>query len=50
MAEAINKNRLESWDIYYNNLKELRERGYIELPAIPNKCIHNAHMFYLKVT
>jgi dTDP-4-amino-4,6-dideoxygalactose transaminase len=23
--------------------------GIIELPTIPNNCIHNAHMFYIKV-
>lgn len=45
-ADKINKNRLSSWQKYYDGLKDLEE---IELPTIPNECIHNAHMFYIKV-
>jgi len=47
-ADRINNNRLESWHRYYNNLKELAENKLIELPFIPENCIHNAHMFYIK--
>ena len=48
MAEEINKNRLNSWNVYYEALKPLEECGRIELPYIPQECTHNAHMFYLK--
>jgi len=48
-ADEINTNRLSSWNHYYNGLKELENKGLIELPIIPDGCIHNAHMFYLKV-
>ena len=48
-AQDINNDRLKSWQMYYNGLKELEEKGYIELPTIPKECIHNAHMFYIKV-
>ena len=48
MAEEINKNRLASWNAYYEALKPLEECGRIELPYIPQECTHNAHMFYLK--
>lgn len=48
-ADLINENRRKSWDFYYNALKELEIKGYIELPYIPKECKHNAHMFYLKV-
>lgn len=48
-ADEINQNRLNTWQKYYDGLKELEERRLIELPTIPNGCIHNAHMFYLKV-
>ena len=47
-ADLINKNRLQTWHMYFNHLKELNDLGYIELPAIPKCCEHNAHMFYLK--
>lgn len=47
-AKKINQNRLNTWDIYYNALKSLQEKGLIELPYIPKECEHNAHMFYIK--
>ena len=48
-AEEINNNRLKSWQIYYDRLKELEKKDYIELPFVPKECMHNAHMFYIKV-
>ncbi len=47
-AEVINNNRLDSWNKYYVGLKELEEQEKIELPYIPEGCVHNAHMFYIK--
>ena len=48
MADEINNARLACWDRYYENLKPLADAGYIELPVIPEGCVHNAHMFYIK--
>lgn len=48
-ADDINKNRLATWNTYYQDLKPLAEAGHIELPQVPDECQHNAHMFYLKV-
>ena len=48
MAEEINENRLATWNLYYEAFKPLQERGLIELPIIPDGCVHNAHMFYIK--
>jgi len=48
IAEEINNKRLACWNRYYENLKCLEEAGKIELPTIPEDCVHNAHMFYLK--
>lgn len=48
-AEYINIKRRKLWDRYYSELKELQEKGKIELPYIPGECEHNAHMFYIKV-
>ena len=48
-ADAINGNRLATWQKYYDRLGELEKKGLIELPVIPEFCIQNAHMFYLKV-
>ncbi len=49
MAEEVNQKRLSIWEAYYQNLKVLADKGYIELPYIPKECTHNAHMFYIKV-
>lgn len=48
IAEEINNARLTLWKRYYENLKPLAEAGKIELPVIPEGCVHNAHMFYIK--
>jgi len=48
-SDEINNNRLESWKIYYEGLKELEDDGFLELPVVPQECIHNAHMFYIKI-
>lgn len=49
MADEINNNRLASWDRYYNALKPLADEGKIELQLHPEGCVHNAHMFYIKL-
>lgn len=47
-ADEINENRMASWNQYYQELKGLEESGRIEPPVIPEGCVHNAHMFYIK--
>ena len=49
VADEIYNARMRIWNIYYDELKELENKGYIELPFIPEECVHNAHMFYIKV-
>lgn len=48
-AEKVNNDRLATWNLYYEGLLELKEKGLIELPIIPKECEHNAHMFYIKL-
>ena len=48
MAEDINNARLVVWEQYKKELAPLEEAGKIELPRVPEQCVHNAHMFYLK--
>lgn len=48
MADKIFEDRMRSWNLYYEILKDLEDRGLVELPVIPEECTHNAHMFYLK--
>lgn len=47
-AEMINNDRLNTWKLYYEGLKKLKDRLLIEVPTIPENCEHNAHMFYIK--
>ncbi|MCI8797480.1 MAG: dTDP-4-amino-4,6-dideoxygalactose transaminase [Dorea sp.] len=47
-SEKIYNDRMKTWNLYYESLKELEERGIVELPVIPDGCVHNAHMFYIK--
>ena len=48
MADEINDNRLATWKAYFEAFKPLHDKGIIELPVIPEGCVHNAHMFYIK--
>lgn len=47
-AEKINEDRLASWERYYKAFEPLKGAGRIELPVIPEGCVHNAHMFFIK--
>lgn len=48
LADEINADRLATWNKYYKAFKPLQEAGRIALPTVPNECVHNAHMFYIK--
>ena len=47
-AEAINANRLGTWNAYHKAFRELQDAGRIGLPTVPEECVHNAHMYYIK--
>ncbi len=48
IAEEINDARLTIWKRYCDNLRILAQAGRIELPVVPEGCVHNGHMFYIK--
>lgn len=48
IADKINDARLALWNRYYERLLPLAEAGRLELPTVPEGCVHNAHMFYIK--
>lgn len=48
-ADEIYADRMRSWNRYYEMLTPLKDKGLIELPILPEGCVHNAHMFYIKV-
>ncbi len=48
-ADEIFDDRMRKWNLYYEYFSSsdvLKDR--IELPYIPEGCVHNAHMFYIK--
>ena len=48
-ADEINEDRLASWNEYRRQLEPLARESLIELQAHPEGCVHNAHMFYIKL-
>ena len=48
VADTINEKRLSVWNKYYDAFTDLRDRGLVELPFVPDYAQHNGHMFYIK--
>ena len=48
-ADRINDNRLAAWNTYSQAFAPLAASGRIEVPTIPEGCVHNAHMYYIKL-
>lgn len=48
-ANEINDSRMKTWKAYNEAFQNLANDGYVELPYIPEGCVHNAHMYYLKL-
>lgn len=46
-AESITQRRLASWERYHEQLKPLEDEGMLRRPIVPEKCQHNAHMYYV---
>lgn len=47
-ADEINEDRLMIWNAYNEAFQQLSENGKCILPTIPEGCVHNAHMYYIK--
>ena len=48
LADEMTNDRMARWNQYNEQLQPLKERGILELPTIPEGCVHNAHMYYAK--
>jgi dTDP-4-amino-4,6-dideoxygalactose transaminase len=48
-ADRINDDRLATWDAYDEAFRPLADRGLVDLPHVPEGCVHNAHMYYVKL-
>lgn len=47
-TEHITANRVATWNAYRDAFTDLASAGKVELPSVPDNCVHNGHMFYLK--
>lgn len=47
--DEIRDDRVRSFDSYMEKLIPLKKAGLIDLPVVPAECVHNGHMFYVKV-
>ena len=48
IMDEMRQDRIDSFNMYYELLKPLKDEGKIDLPTVPEDCIHNGHMFYIK--
>lgn len=48
IMDEMRQDRVDSFNLYYESLKPLKDVGKIDLPFIPDNCVHNGHMFYIK--
>ena len=48
-ADRINEDRLATWNAYAEAFRPLAQEGKVVLPTVPADCVHNAHMFYIKL-
>ena len=49
VADRINDSRMLCWALYHELLTPLAQEGKLELPVVPEGCVHNAHMYYVKL-
>jgi len=45
--DDIQDKRKTLWQVYYEGLLPLQNKGYVKLPVIPPYATNNAHMFYI---
>ena len=48
IADYINNERLKTWSAYDEAFRPMAKEGLMEVPFIPEHCVHNAHMYYIK--
>ena len=48
VCDEINADRMRTWNHYDEALRPLAEKGLLDVPCIPEGCVHNAHMYYIK--
>ncbi len=47
IMDEIRADRTRSFNDYIELLSPLKEKGLLDLPYVPEDCVHNGHMFYV---
>lgn len=47
-AKEIISDRCRTWALYHDALAPLARRGTIGVPHVPDTCVHNGHIYYIK--
>ena len=47
--ESIMQERLALWNMYHTAFASLEEDGYVRRPRIPADCVHNGHIYHVRV-
>ena len=47
-AQDIYDDRMNTWNTYHAAFEKLEKAGCVQRPIVPDGCVHNAHMYYLK--
>ena len=47
--DHILNERRRVWEFYHTALADLDDAGFLRRPFIPTDCIHNAHIYYIRV-
>lgn len=47
-ADSINQFRINAWSKYHDAFYMLAKKGKIVVSTIPDECVHNGHMYYIK--
>ena len=48
--QAITSSRMHAWNTYHVGLEALERQGKLQRPAVPEGCVHNAHIYYVRVS
>ena len=48
-ADEILADRMSLWNAYHAAFEPYQKRGRVDIPTVPEDCVHNAHMYYLKL-
>lgn len=48
-AEKITEDRIKTWNFYEEQFRELSQAERMILPTVPPGCVHNGHIFYIRV-